>query len=149
MIIVLALATALALIRLGGGAYEYSVIDPAWPKRPELIQPDRGGVSRKRFWIPAHLSFELLLLASLVLAWAHPSVRLLLLIALLSHVAMRAWSALDFIPRALAFERADPATVEQHEAQRWVQRSLLRLPFDLATCAALLGALIVAARLGG
>jgi hypothetical protein len=45
-------ASALALISLGGGLYEFSVVDPFWPRRPELIQPDRGGISRKRFWIP-------------------------------------------------------------------------------------------------
>ena len=31
-----ALATALALIRLGGGLYEYRVVDPAWPRRPDI-----------------------------------------------------------------------------------------------------------------
>src|ERR671925_496356 len=32
----IALATALALIRLGGGLYEYRVVDPAWPRRPDI-----------------------------------------------------------------------------------------------------------------
>ena len=47
---------------LGGGMYEHLVIDPSWPKRPDLIQPKRGGVRRGRFWLPAHLLFEVLLL---------------------------------------------------------------------------------------
>ena len=68
MIFVIAVACALALASLGGGLYEFSVVDPAWPRRPELIQPARGGVSRKRFWIPAHVAFELALIGSLVLA---------------------------------------------------------------------------------
>jgi hypothetical protein len=38
-------ASAFALISLGGGLYEFRVVDPAWPCRPELIQPARGGVS--------------------------------------------------------------------------------------------------------
>lgn len=85
----LALAASLALISLGGGLYEFLVIDPTWPKRPEMIQPDRGGVSRKRFWIPAHILFELLLIASLAAPWSDEMVRFRLLIALASHAVMR------------------------------------------------------------
>src|SRR5512145_2718588 len=95
------LATALALASLGGGLYEYLVVDPFWPRRPDLIQPHRGGISRKRFWIPAHTGFELSLIASLVAAWGQPAVRTPLLVALGSHAAMRLWSAVDFIPKAL------------------------------------------------
>jgi hypothetical protein len=58
----IALAAALAVISLGGGLYEFLVVDPFWPRRPDLIQPARGGVSRRRFWIPAHISFELSLI---------------------------------------------------------------------------------------
>jgi hypothetical protein len=93
----IALAAALALVSLGGGLYEFTVVDPAWPRRPEIIQPGRGGVSRRRFWIPAHVAFELALIAALVLAWARRS--------------------------------------------RW------RMPLDLLTCGAMLGALVAAARL--
>jgi len=144
---VVALAAALALVSLGGGLYEYLVVDPSWPRRPVLIQPDRGGISRRRFWIPAHTAFELALIGALVLSWPHLTVRSPLLVALASHVVMRAWSAFDFIPKALAFERADPATVDEQAARRWSRRSLGRLPLDVATCTATLLALVAAARL--
>ena len=61
-----ALASALALISLGGGLYEFRVVDRAWPRRPDLIQPTRGGVSRRAFWVPAHVAFELALVLALV-----------------------------------------------------------------------------------
>ena len=141
-----AVASSLALIGLGGGLYEFLVVDPVWPRRPEIIQPDRGGLSRKRFWIPAHVVFELVLIASLVLAWSLPGVRFWLLIAFGSHAVMRLWSAFDFIPRALAFERADPATINEGAARKWTRRSLLRLPLDLVTCFAMLAAFAVALR---
>ena len=144
----IALSTALALVSLGGGLYEYLVVDPSWPSRPELIQPQRGGISRKRFWIPAHTIFELSLIASLVAAWGRPGVRSALLVALATHAAMRLWSAVDFIPKALAFERADPAAVRLDAARRWSRRSLARLPLDLVTCGALLTALVAAAAHG-
>src|SRR5262245_50187852 len=114
-----ALATAAALISLGGGAYEFLVVDPSWPRRPDIIQPQRGGISRKRFWIPAHVVFELLLIVSLIGGWREPGIRTPLLIALGSHAAMRIWSAFDFIPKALAFEREEPADVDPNAARRW------------------------------
>lgn len=143
----LALAAAGALISLGGAFYEFLVVDPFWPRRPVLIQPDRGGISRRRFWIPAHMVFELLLIASLVMMWRYPSVRTPLLVAFGSHAVMRLWSAFDFIPKALAFERADPASITEAAARRWSRRSLGRLPLDLMTSGAMLTALIAAARM--
>ena len=145
-LVVVALTTALALVALGGGVYEFLVLDPFWPQRPDLIQPQRGGVSRRRFWIPAHTSFELLLIASIVITWNHRATRTLLLIALASHAAMRIWSAVDFIPKALAFERAEPGAIAEAAARRWTRRSLGRLPLDLVTCGAMLGALVAVAR---
>ena len=67
-----AIASSLALISLGGGVYEFLVIDPFWPRRPDIIQPNRGGISRRQFWIPAHTAFELALIAALVMAWSLP-----------------------------------------------------------------------------
>jgi hypothetical protein len=141
---VVILTTALALVSLGGGLYEFSVVDPFWPRRPEIVQPSRGGISRRRFWIPAHALFELLLIAALVVSWSQPGVRGWLLTAFASHVFMRMWSAFDFIPRALAFEKADPASITENAARAWTRRSLLRLPLDLVTCAAMLAALAAA-----
>jgi hypothetical protein len=144
----LIVATALlAAASLGGGLYEFLVVDPFWPRRPDLIQPSRGGVSRKRFWIPAHMLFELFLIGSMVATWGQPTIREPLLYALASHGAMRLWSAFDFIPKALAFERADPSTISEASALRWSRRSLGRLPLDLVTCGSLFAALVAAARL--
>lgn len=142
------LAAAFALISLGGAFYEFVVVDPFWPRRPDIVQPKRGGISRKRFWIPAHVAFELSLIVALVVGWSAPEVRLPLLVALASHGAMRIWSAFDFIPKALAFERADPAEIDPTEARRWSRRSKGRLPLDLVTCAAVVTALVAVVRLG-
>jgi len=74
------------------------------------------------------------------------NVRAWLLIALASHAAMRIWSAFDFIPKALAFERADPATMEEKAARAWTMRSRLRMPLDLVTGGAMLAAYTLAVR---
>jgi hypothetical protein len=148
MLIVIALAASLALASVGGGLYEFLVVDPFWPKRPDLIQPARGGLSRKRFWIAIHFSFEIALVVALVFAWSQPAVFKALLVALAAHAIMRIWSGFDFIPKALAFEKADPASISEGEAIAWTRRSRLRLPLDLITCGAMLTALVGAARLG-
>lgn len=148
MLVIVALAAALALASVGGGLYEFTVVDPFWPKRPDLVQPSRGGISRKRFWISIHVAFEVTLIAALVAAWPQPAVRDALLVALASHAVMRLWSGFDFIPKALAFEKADPATVSEAAARAWTRRSRLRLPLDLITCGALLTAFAAAARVG-
>ena len=146
MEMLIGMAILVAAIGIGGGLYEFTVLDPAWPNRPSLVQPGLGGVSRKRFWIPAHIAFELLLVAALVQAWPAADIRQWLLLALATHAAMRIWSALDFIPKALAFERAEAGSVSLAAAQRWTSRSRLRMPLDLATLAALLMAFRTAVR---
>jgi hypothetical protein len=143
-LILIALTTLAACVLLGGGLYEFLVVDPYWPKRPGLIQPARGGISRRRFWIPVHTVFEVLLIVALIVRWGDADVRLALLVALLTHVAMRIWSLTDFVPKAVAFEKADPAAVDEAEARRWTRRSLLRLPLDVITCGAMLAALVAA-----
>lgn len=145
-LILVGVSAAFACASLGGGLYEYSVVDPFWPRRPDLIQPDRGGISRKRFWMPAHGAFELTLLVSLIITWSASAARFWLLVALASHAIMRIWSGFDFIPKALAFERADPQTIDAAQARLWTHRSRLRLPLDIVTCAAMLAALAVLAR---
>lgn len=140
-LVLIAITTLAAGVSLGGGLYEYLVIDPFWPKRPGIIQSRNGGVSRARFWIPAHTVFEVLLIVTLVVTWGDAAVRVALLVALVSHAVMRVWSLVDFVPKALAFEKADPATVDEVSALRWTRRSLLRLPLNLVTCAAMLAAL--------
>ena len=127
---------------LGGGVYEHLVIDPSWPKNPDLIQPKRGGIRRGRFWLPAHLLFEVILLCSLAVSWKLPSVRVWLLAAIGIHIATRLWSAFDFIPKAIAFENAD--VIDETLAKRWTFKSKFRLPLELLTLTLLINASRVA-----
>ena len=135
---ILGFAAAAAIISIGGGLYEFSVVDPHWPKRLDIIQPARGGINRKMFWIPAHAIFELLLIASLIIWWGETSVRSLLLTAAASHTVMRLWSAFDFVPKAQAFEKADDAPDIEKRARAWSRRSRWRFPLDMTTCSALM-----------
>ena len=139
MVVLSTAATALlANIGLGGGIFEHGVIDRAWPSKPEIVQPRKGGVSRARFWIPAHSLFEFSLLVTLYLGWGHGGVRRALLVALAAHLVLRLWSAFDMIPKALAFEKAE--AVDEAAARGWTKRSLMRLPLALLTSLATLAA---------
>jgi hypothetical protein len=129
-------------ILLGGGLYEHLAIDPFWPKRPGIVQQRNGGISRRRFWLPAHVAFEVLLVASVIAAWGRPETRYPLLVALATHAGARVWSLLDVIPKAAEFERTDPADVDEAVAVRWTRRSLLRLPLNLVTSGAIFFALM-------
>lgn len=143
-LVLLGLVALSAAVSLGGGFYEYLVVDPFWPQRPGIIQPTRGGISRRRFWIPVHSVFEVLLIVALIMTWGRPDIRVALLVALVSHVAMRIWSLVDFVPKALAFEKADPSSIDTVAALRWTRRSIARMPLDLVTCGATLTALALA-----
>jgi hypothetical protein len=81
------------------------------------------------------------LVVTLVVAWGDADVRIALLVALVGHAALRVWSLVDFVPKAVAFDKADPASVDEAAAVRWTRRSLFRLPLDLITCGAMLAAL--------
>lgn len=142
-----ALAAGLAFVGLGGALYEHLVLDRVWPSRPDIIQPARGGVSRRRFWVPTHVAYELVTIGLLLSAWSVPAVRLWASIAFGSHAMIRAWSAFDFIPKALAFERLPAGVTVRHAAQVWTRRSLLRLPLQLLTCGTTLAGFAVACRL--
>jgi hypothetical protein len=143
-LVLIAVTTLVACLSLGGALYEALAVDPYWPKRPGIIQTHNGGISRARFWLPVHTTFEVLLVVTLVLTWGVAGVAVPLLVALVSHAVMRIWSAFDLIPKAVQFERTDPADVDETAALRWIRRSLWRLPLILVTCAAMLAALAVA-----
>lgn len=143
ILVLIAVTTLTACVALGGALYEALVVDPFWPKRPGIIQSRNGGISRVRFWLPVHTLFEVLLVVTLVLAWGDDDVRVALLVALISHAAMRIWSAFYLIPKAVEFERTDPADVDGAAAQRWIRLSAMRLPLILVTCSAMLAALAI------
>lgn len=142
--VLIAVTTLFACMSLGGGLYEALAVDPFWPKRPGIIQSHNGGIARVRFWLPVRTVFELLLVATLVLTWGDADIGAALLVALVSHVTLRTWSAFDLIPKAVEFERRDPAEVDEAAAVLWTRRSLLRLPLSLLTCAGMLVALAIA-----
>ena len=136
-------AAVLGAIMLGGGIYETLLVDRVWPDRPAVIQPERGGIDRKLFWMPAHTLYELALFITLWTLWSVNDVRWWTAAALLVHFAARAWSMAYFIPRALRFEKLGDLTEEQrHEARRWTRLSRFRTALELVSIIALCVAIL-------
>jgi hypothetical protein len=84
------------------------------------------------------------LVVALISSWGDADARPALLVALVCHAAARVWALVDVVPKAVEFEKTDPAAVDEVAAVAWTRRSLLRLPLELFTCAAMLTALAVA-----
>lgn len=121
------IALILGAAGLGGGIYEMLLVDRVWPGNLAIIQPQRGGLDRKLFWMPIHTLYELALLASAWTLWSNASVRSWIIAALIAHFAARIWSFAFFIPQALHFEGLITLTdPELRLARRWVRLSRCR-----------------------
>lgn len=131
-----------AALRLGAAIYEIGVVDPAWPSNPGIIQPAKGGIDRKRFWIGANVSYELSLCFSLLFGWSIKGLPVRLFAALIPYVVMRGWSFAYFIPQAHKFERAPTSgQISKRAALRWTFFSRFRAVLDAAALAGSMAAL--------
>lgn len=128
-----AAALLIMVLQLGGSIYEHLVVDSVWPDNVALIQPERGGIDRKLFWMPLHGAVTLLLPLALWAAWRERRARKYLLGATAAYIAIRVWTFAYFIPRALAFESAhELGGALAGEARMWVMLSWLRMPLVIA-----------------
>lgn len=138
---------------IGGGFYEHIVLTPLWKVSPPssfaVIQP-KTGVPLQRFWIPVHIAITVFLLAAVFLTWGNGTVRLLLLVTLISYVMMRVWSALYFIPEMLAFQKisldSTPTEAILARVNRWTFWTRFREPLNIVC---FLGALLAFHHLKG
>ena len=131
------IALVLGAIGLGGGIYETLLVDRVWPNHLAIIQPQRGGLDRKRFWIPIHTLYEIALLVSAGISW-NTHARSWIVAALVAHLTSRVWSFAYFIPQALRFEQLSELTDSQiHLARKWTTLSPCRLILEAVSIVAL------------
>ena len=131
------IALIFGTIGLGGGIYETLLVDRVWPANLAIIQPQRGGLDRKLFWVPIHSLYEVALLVSAWTLWS-TSDRSWIVAALAAHFASRAWSLAYFIPKALQFEKLSALTESQvHAARQWTRLSWCRLILEAVSIVSL------------
>jgi hypothetical protein len=141
-VITLLIALILGTIGLGGGIYETLLVDRAWPDNLAIIQPQRGGLDRKLFWVPIHTLYEVALLVSAWDLWSTDA-RSWIIVALVAHFVSRAWSFAYFIPKALQFEKLSELTESQVQlARRWTGLSGCRLILEAASITSLGAAIL-------
>jgi hypothetical protein len=109
----------------GASLYEESVLDPAWPGRPDLVRPIEGGANRKRFWIPADLIALVSLAAATWAAWPVPEIRNAVLVAVGLYGINIAVSVVYFVPELLKVERLG-AEPDAASSRIWVRRNRWR-----------------------
>src|ERR1700722_14136781 len=147
LVIVPLVALTLGAVGLGGGVYEMLLVDPACPRTPAMIQPSRGGLDRKRFWVPVHGLFEIALFVSAWTAWSAAAARPWIVVALAAHFTARTWSFAYFIPRALRFEKMGDLSEEQVRlARRWTRLSRCRPVLELVSILSLGAAVLFLGR---
>lgn len=140
--ITLLIALVLGAIGLGGGIYETLLVDRVWPNNLAIIQPRRGGLDRKRFWIPVHTLYEIALLVGVWELW-NTDVRSWMIAGLVAHFTSRVWSFGYFIPRALRFEQlSELDELQVHLARQWTRLSPCRVILEAASIIALGAAIL-------
>lgn len=129
------LITTVAYLLLNGAQlFETAVLVPVWTAAPpaslHLFQGPYG-LDFKVFWIVAHSLHELTFLAALVLNWNIASRRKILLVVLVLHILVRAWTLLYFAPVIISFQQIPVSdTVDQmllQKAARWREMNLVRV----------------------
>ena len=123
----------------GASLYEESVLDLAWPRRPDIVRPTEGGAIRKLFWVPADLIAIISLLAATWAAWPIADARNAVLVGVGLYAINVGVSTAYFVPELLKVERMG-IPPDDPSARAWVRRNRWRG----AICVCATGALSLA-----
>lgn len=101
--------TTLAYFMMNGAQlFETAAITPKWTSAPPeslAMLGGKYGLDFKVFWIVTHSLHELTFLLALIFCWKIDPVRNWLLLLLLLHVAVRAWTLMYFAPNIFDFQK--------------------------------------------
>lgn len=114
----LCITTLLYFLMNGAQIFETLLFVPKWASSPpdtlKLLQ-DGNGVSLKFFWIILHSLHEITFILAIAFCWKIDPVRNWLLILLIIHVAVRAWTLAFFAPNIIQFQNLASATSVSQE----------------------------------
>lgn len=140
------LVTTVAYLLLNGAQlFETAVLVPVWTAAPpaslHLFQ-GQYGLDFKNFWIVAHSLHELTFLAALFLNWKITSRRNVMIVVLVIHAVVRAWTLLYFAPVIISFQQTPfSETIDQTlqaKAALWRNLNLVRVAFFMLLSFALI-----------
>jgi hypothetical protein len=109
----------------GASLYEETVLDLAWPRKPDIVRPIAGGANRKLFWVPADLIAIISLLAATCAAWPVAHTRNAVLVGVALYAINVVVSAAYFVPELLKLERIGTQP-DDPSSRTWVRRNRFR-----------------------
>ena len=121
---------------MGASLYEESVLDPVWPRKPDIVRPIEGGANRKRFWVPADIIAIISLLAATWAAWPVGDTRDAVLVGVGLYAINIGVSVAYFIPELLKVERMGTQR-DDPSSRTWVRRNRWRGAIFICTSVAL------------
>jgi hypothetical protein len=121
---------------MGASLYEESVLDLAWPRKPDIVRPVEGGANRKLFWVPADFIAIISLLAATWAAWPVTDSRNAVLVGVGLYAINIGISVGYFVPELLKVERIGTAP-DDPSSRTWVRRNRWRGILFICTTAAL------------
>ncbi|MGX5683048.1 transposase [Chryseobacterium cucumeris] len=135
----LCITTLLYFLMNGAQIFETLLFVPKWASSPpdtlKLLQ-DGNGVSLKFFWIILHSLHEITFILAIAFCWKIDPVRNWLLILLIIHVAVRAWTLAFFAPNIIQFQNlASAPSVSQEIITRislWKTLNYIRVAVYIA-----------------
>ncbi|MFP8894138.1 MULTISPECIES: transposase [Chryseobacterium] len=135
----LCITTLLYFLMNGAQIFETLLFVPKWASSPpdtlKLLQ-DGNGVSLKFFWIILHSLHEITFILAIAFCWKIDPVRNWLLILLIIHAAVRAWTLAFFAPNIIQFQNlASTTSVSQEIITRislWKTLNYIRVAVYIA-----------------
>ncbi len=126
-------STLLYFLMNGAQIFETLVFVPKWAATPPQslhLLADRNGVSLKSFWIGLHSLHEITFFLALAFCWQIDCIRDWLILLLVLHFALRAWTILYFAPQIMRFERealGEDSIDLRRRAIRWQRLNYFRV----------------------
>ncbi|WP_439484344.1 transposase [Cyclobacterium plantarum] len=128
------LALSLYFLMNGAQLWETAIMVPAWTAAPpESLHffQEPYGVDFKVFWIVVHSTHELVLIIALIFNWPFKSRRNAMVVLLVIHIGIRAWTLQYFAPTIIEFQAMEAAPVVIPElvekAETWKSLNYIRV----------------------
>lgn len=125
------------LVMNGAQLWETAIFIPAWTQAPPAsLVFFKYGIDLKTFWIIVHSVHELALLLAVYFNWKIKARKLWLLLLVLIHAGIRAWTLAYFAPTIMELQQMEynptvaPDLVQK--AARWKNLNYVRVAFFFA-----------------